>query len=235
MSFHDLAKKGIIPNDHAVQANAHQRIHDFLDGHEESINRAMDFGCGSGSTVVELMEKYPSIEWIGLDIDESPEVRKRSSADPIFYSYDGTHIPFPDAHFDIVFSYQVLEHVRHPEIVLSEIQRILVPGGYFIGQTSQLEPYHSLSIWNFTAWGFYLLLEKAGFSLQELRPGIDAITLIFRRARRLKRFFSRYLVKESPGNSLINAIGWVKRKEPMRINEWKLLFCGQFIFLARKN
>lgn len=41
----------------------------------------------------------------------------------------GEKIPFPDNSFDIVFSYQVLEHVHDPFEVLRESWRVLKPGG----------------------------------------------------------------------------------------------------------
>jgi SAM-dependent methyltransferase len=41
----------------------------------------------------------------------------------------GEDIPFPDELFDIVFSFQVLEHVQDPYKVLQESWRVLRPGG----------------------------------------------------------------------------------------------------------
>jgi hypothetical protein len=66
------------------------------------------------------------------------------------------------------------EHVRHPEELLSDIARVLRPGGQSIGSTSQLEPYHSLSLWNYTPYGFRVLVEGAGLKLDKIRPSIDA-------------------------------------------------------------
>lgn len=39
-------------------------------------------------------------------------------------------MPFPDQHFDVVFSFQVLEHVQDPVTMLSESWRVLKPGGF---------------------------------------------------------------------------------------------------------
>lgn len=41
----------------------------------------------------------------------------------------GEALPFPDAHFDLVASYQTLEHVQSVELCLSEMARVLKPGG----------------------------------------------------------------------------------------------------------
>lgn len=44
-------------------------------------------------------------------------------------SYDGLHLPFPDAHFDIVLSNAVLEHVEDCPAVAAELARVTRPGG----------------------------------------------------------------------------------------------------------
>lgn len=41
-------------------------------------------------------------------------------------------LPFDDGYFDVVFSKSVLEHIHKPEQYLSEINRVLKPGGLFI-------------------------------------------------------------------------------------------------------
>lgn len=42
------------------------------------------------------------------------------------------HIPFEDNYFDVVFSSNVLDHVSSPADGISEIQRVLKPGGHFV-------------------------------------------------------------------------------------------------------
>ncbi len=68
----------------------------------------------------------------------------------------------------------------------------------------------------------------------EIRPSIDAITLIIRRGLGTPRFFSRWWEKESFLNQAISLIGMLKGKGHAWINATKLLFCGQFCFMARK-
>jgi hypothetical protein len=68
-----------------------------------------------------------------------------------------------------------------------------------------------------------------------MRPGVDALTLILRRALGRPKFFLRWLEKESPFNFLIELLGKISRKDPAWINAVKLLFCGQFVFLVSKS
>lgn len=46
--------------------------------------------------------------------------------------YDGSRLPFPDAAFDVVFSSNVLEHIKDVERMLAECCRVLNPGGVCI-------------------------------------------------------------------------------------------------------
>ncbi len=50
---------------------------------------------------------------------------------PIFNAA-GEALPFPDAGFDTVVSWDVIEHVRSPERMLEEIARVLRPGGHVL-------------------------------------------------------------------------------------------------------
>jgi len=46
--------------------------------------------------------------------------------------YDGAHIPFDDASFDVVYSSNVLEHIPHVLAFQREILRVLTPKGRII-------------------------------------------------------------------------------------------------------
>ena len=166
-------------------------------------------------------------------MDESPEARGRDESRGEFHTFDGVRMDFDDDSFDLVYCNQVLEHVRRPLELLGEIRRVLRPGGWFVGSTSHLEPYHSLSLQNFTPYGFSVLVEDAGLSLEEIRPGIDSLTLILRVLMNRPKFFSRWWEKESPLNRWISFR--LRRKGRRRTNARKLLFCGQFCFCVRKK
>src|SRR5436305_6499490 len=138
----------------------------------------LDLGCGTGDSVEQFRNVDPSVRWVGVDVERSPEVAARRRTDASFVTFDGLNLPFEDASFDAVYCKQVLEHVRAPAPLLAEVARVLRPGGLFAGSTSQLEPFHSYSTWNYTPYGLSLLLRDAGLPAVEMRPGIDSLALI---------------------------------------------------------
>lgn len=222
-----------LPNDHARQVDASYYAEKLLREATRPL-RVLDLGCGDGRSV-DLFRRYqPSVEWTGVDIEGSPEVNTRTRSDAAFCSYDGEHLPFAGGAFDLVYANQVFEHVRKPEAVLAEVTRVLVPGGSFVGSVSSLEPYHSLSIWCYTPYGWWTLLRDAGLEPRELRPGIDGIALIRRhfmgRPKEAREWFVR-----SPLNEEIDAWGAETGRRPALINLRKVQYCGHLVFWASRG
>jgi len=206
--FSDLLKAQI-PQDSSQQVTSEYYINYILQVAPESEIKVLDLGCGEGNSEAKFKAYPHNINWCGLDIEESPEVNSRTKTGEKFYT--------------------------HPETLLQEINRVLKPGAYFIGSVSYLEPYHSFSFWNYTPYGFKEISNHAGLEVIEIRPSIDALTLIIRRALGTPKFFSRWWKQESPLNSLISLVGKITNKNAARINSIKLMFCGQFCFLIRKQ
>jgi SAM-dependent methyltransferase len=92
--------------------------------------RILDIGCGPRG----------SLEW-------ATEAARRVGLDPLvdryrdlgidehameYCSSPAEHIPFPDESFDILSSLNSLDHVDDLHATLSEITRVLVPGGSFL-------------------------------------------------------------------------------------------------------
>jgi len=227
-----------LPADHAQQTLAESYI-------EQAVGRptgggrwrVLDLGCGAGSSVDFFRRRDPAVDWVGVDVPDSREAGTRVRTDARFETFDGVSLPFADRSFDLVYCKQVLEHVRDPRLLLADVERVLASGGFFAGSTSQLEPFHSLSMWNYTPVGFALLMDEVGLRLVELRPGIDALALITRRlvarGRFSQRLWSRWWGGQSPLNRVIDLHGRALRLDAAAVNANKLLFCGQFAFLAQ--
>jgi SAM-dependent methyltransferase len=194
----------------------------------------LDLGCGAGNSVEQFRNVNPDVRWVGVDVERSPEVASRRRTDAEFVTFDGVSLPFGDASFDAVYCKQVLEHVRAPAPLLAEVARVLRPGGLFAGSTSQLEPFHSYSTWNYTPYGLSLLLAEAGLPVIEMRAGIDSLALIVNRGLGMRSWTRRWWSVESPLNRVASGFGRVRRLDPEQVNAIKLLLCGQFTFLAQR-
>ncbi len=191
----------------------------------------VDLGCGRSDSVDAFRAAEPSVHWIGVEVGDS-EYETRSDVE--LRVFDGVALPFEDAGVDVVFSKQVLEHVERPHELVPDVARVLKPGGVFAGSTSHLEPYHGRSTMNLTPYGLKLLVERAGLELECIMPGIDAPTLFVRRLLRGPAYFDRYWVRRSPFNTLLDGVGRVTGWDAEDRNAIKLLFSGQYAFVARR-
>lgn len=228
--------KGYVPNKICGQVSSAYFLNRIFE--DNNVERVLDLGCGKGDSVDYFRAKNPKVEWVGLDVQSSPEVESRKRKDATFITFNGADVPFSDEFFDIVYCNQVFEHVEKPRELLLEVARVLKRGGFLVGSTSHLEPFHSLSVCNFTPYGFSLMV-KVPLKLREIRPGIDVFTLIFarmfKRVPLLSQLMSRYFEKESLFNFMVTVAGKIAGKSAQEINLVKLLFCGHFRFLIQKE
>jgi ubiquinone/menaquinone biosynthesis C-methylase UbiE len=95
--------------------------------------KVLDYGCGTGYGT-SLIGKYCT-QITGIDI--SPEAinyaRSHFSVPNLSYLQikpaEIAPLPFPDGSFDVVLSFQVIEHVQDVSAYLREIDRVLAPAG----------------------------------------------------------------------------------------------------------
>jgi SAM-dependent methyltransferase len=86
--------------------------------------KLLDVGCGE-MPFRALLE--PGASYTGIDVPGAQAFGMGSSSDII--AFDGRSIPFSDASFDHVLCTEVLEHVEEPSALISEMLRVLRPGG----------------------------------------------------------------------------------------------------------
>lgn len=105
--------------------------------------RVLDLGCGRGRHLHALYWHERALDVTGLDLDfedlnaaidgffELPPPSQAPSRTAVFSVGDAGRLPFADASFDRVICSEVLEHLPDVEAALSEIDRVLKPGGRF--------------------------------------------------------------------------------------------------------
>ena len=97
--------------------------------------RLLDFGCGPGTISVGLAKAVAPGEMHGVDMGEAEIGMARSIAtshgqdNAIFHVGDVTDLEFDDGFFDVAHCRSVLMHVPDTAAVLSEVKRVLKPGG----------------------------------------------------------------------------------------------------------
>ncbi len=98
--------------------------------------RILDVGCGTATLLIYIKMSYPDTEVIGLDVD--PKIleiaRSKVSSSGLDITLDtgmAFELPYPDQHFDHVFSSLMLHHLTHKnkKRTLKEVLRVLKPCG----------------------------------------------------------------------------------------------------------
>ncbi|MBD6618986.1 class I SAM-dependent methyltransferase [Komarekiella sp. 'clone 1'] len=115
----------------------YQAIHKRLLSKVDLPNRpnVLDLGCGTGRLLERLATKFPDLRGTGLDL--SPEMlrvaRQKNCHHPrlIYVEGKAESLPFADGQFDTIFSTISFLHYSEPKQVLSEVARVLAPGGKF--------------------------------------------------------------------------------------------------------
>jgi len=96
----------------------------------------LDIGCGARKGPLVLAQNAKEV--IGSDISKeavSYSARKWRSEDLKYVASDAVALSFADRVFDIVISFEVLEHIRQQEQFLQEAKRVLKKDGLFILST----------------------------------------------------------------------------------------------------
>jgi SAM-dependent methyltransferase len=128
----------------------------------EGIGLVVDVGCGGRP-----YEAFVAGDARYLGLDLTPSL---GSAPDLWATADA--IPLADASADLVLCTQVLEHVPDPQACVSEMARILVPGGRLLVTAPQNWNLHEAphDYFRFTRYGLEALCAKAGLEVLEVRP-----------------------------------------------------------------
>lgn len=152
---------------------------------------ALEVGSGGGILTEEIAKMGFTVTGIDPADQSVLTASNHAKASGLDIKYEkgvGEHLPYIDASFDFVFCCDVLEHVQDLPKVISEISRVLKPGGVFIYDTVNrtfISKMVAIKIWqewkrwafmppNIHVWEMFIkpgdmktLLQKSGFEWKE--------------------------------------------------------------------
>jgi SAM-dependent methyltransferase len=104
--------------------------------------RVLEVGCGEGELAARLVAEL-GVELVALD--QSPRMVELARGRGVDARVgDVQELPFPDGSFDVVVAAWMLYHVPSLDLALSEIARVLVPGGRLVAPTNHADHLHEM-------------------------------------------------------------------------------------------
>jgi len=135
--------------------------------------RLLDVGCGTGDFALSFQKAFPKGEYLGIDVSQvGIEICRQKVPGARFQIQDLIH-PSPIDKADqswatVAICSEVLEHVDHPELILTEVQTYLAPSAVLMitvpgGPMSAFDK-HIGHRQHFSIPGLKSLLEESGYS-----------------------------------------------------------------------
>jgi ubiquinone/menaquinone biosynthesis C-methylase UbiE len=136
--------------------------------------RILDVGGNDGSFALMLRNYSDDVQIIDVS-DRALEIARGKGVSAQKVDIDRETFPFPDNHFNRIFCIETLEHLRHPDHCLREINRVLEIHGTLVlttpnNRTRKMSRYH-IQAWSHVDLRAYI--EKFGFKvLKEAGCGV---------------------------------------------------------------
>ncbi|WP_374604278.1 class I SAM-dependent methyltransferase [Arenimonas sp.] len=110
--------------------------------------RVLDAACGEGYGSALMARAGGRVLGLDADVETIEHARRRYAGVPglVFEQADATALgALPDASFDLVLSFETLEHVQAQEALLDGFARLLAPGGLLLVSTPDKRVYTDLT------------------------------------------------------------------------------------------
>lgn len=217
-------------------------LKDYFRGDLSSL-KLIDIGSSTG-IMTKLLSKHFS-ESVGIDIDERAVRYSKNNFENKqlkFYLQDAMNIGFPDNSFDVVNCSHIYEHVPDSKRLMSEVYRILKPGGVcFLAAGNRLvfmEAHYKLPLLSvvpkWMAHKYIRLFKRANFyyenhltywGLKKLVSRFEINDYTIKIIKNPKQYFATEMIKE-------NSITQFIYLAVLKLAYW---ICPTYIWLLRKK
>ena len=130
---------------------------DFLEAADDETAatlRVLDVGCGTGRQLAANRQRMPDVALIGVDRFRAMlRIAGARCSDVRWLQADGAALPLGPQTCDYVTSQYAYPHVRNTTRLVSEIFRVLRPGGRFV--MTNIDP------WSMPGWSIYRYFPEA--------------------------------------------------------------------------
>ncbi len=97
--------------------------------------RVLDIACGTGYGIAILKKNAAHVTGVDVDADAAAQALAECGERADVLLGDGLGLPFADESFDVVTSFETLEHLHERATFLTELNRVLKPGGVLLLST----------------------------------------------------------------------------------------------------
>jgi SAM-dependent methyltransferase len=165
-------------------------------------DKVLEIGCGIGSVVFKLSGQGYDV--VGTDISgEAISYGQRKYGDIRLEVQPAESLPYEDASFDVVLSFDLFEHIAAADTHLSEVKRVMRGGGHYLFQTPN--KYSNV---------VYETLRTKSLKWRQYHPSLHSPGQL--RRRLTKHGFETRFVKMNPINEFtikklqgLGPIGWL--------------------------
>lgn len=120
-----------------------ENIVSLLDRNKKAV--VLDVGCGDGKFTFQFKQRIECSKIIGIEGDKQRIIEAKHNGVDKIVDFDlEKKWPLPNKSFDVIVSNQVIEHIVNMDLFISEIYRLLKPGGYCVISTENLASWHNI-------------------------------------------------------------------------------------------
>jgi len=172
--------------------------------------QVLEIGCGIGTDGVQFAKAgavYTGVDLTTAAIDLAKKNFELRGLEGKFQTADAEKLEFADSAFDVVYSHGVLHHTPDTKKAISEVHRVLRPGGKAIVMLYHRNSYnHAVNIRLFRRVGAYMLKWNSGVRAVHSLTG-EPLSSLKEHAARLRNDRQHYFEQQEFLNNNTDGIG----------------------------